>query len=670
MKKRTLTVLGLSCFFMAGGLISCSDDASDEPQKIEKPTANGDSTLDLDNNKLKLNASETDTVNVSYANQEHVAIPNSQLDLTNSNEECVSVDDSVTTDSRGEAVISVKALDVSEDCTAEITVRPADGSGDKKIVVTVMASSSQNPSSELIVLADKTNVSSGEKGTIKAAYTKNSAVRFVSSDPECISVTSSANTNDEGTVDVEFSAVGSNCTAVITVTAGDKSKTIDLKVSDSGSDNPGQTQTGTLTVAPEAMSLNQGETGSINVSYGKNKTLSIASDNTACVSVSSSIMTDDTGSAAIPVSAVGSSCSANIAVSVDGVSKKVAVTVLSSDAPVLRLDSHKLNLLSGDEDEVMATYKDSSKSPLVGKTLSVTSSNTACATASINSVTNIYGEATVSIQALEVSKNCQTTVTVSGENGSSDNLVVYVSGEDDFDDQPEMEPGLSFSPSELKIYTYDSENFVLRYFDTETNTPLAGYSVDIWELDSGDDNCIDLEVFGTTTDSKGEIKGKVTAHGFECSTQIQATSGDDEPAVLNVNVTREISLAGVTVKATENYDKIKYVGLAIGEACEDMLEDYELEIMMPVASSSADGAAPVLHTFTAADCEMEGCLDEIVMGEMSAIMAFGLKNEDADDAIAIGCYQILGHENKKNIEITLVAPEDVVIDDEDDEFFY
>ncbi len=425
---------------------------------------------------------------------------------------------------------------------------------------------------------------------------------------------------------------------------------------DDGNDKPKEIVK--LTVTPSSTQLSQGDSEKITATYAANTAIEFSSSDTSCVSVSvSKATTNAEGSVDFDVKADGVDCDAVVTVKAGAATGTVNVKVLADDVPTIKFDKNSVSLKGGEAGSNTAFYKDSDKEPIVGKDLTASSSNVNCATAMIDAATNADGEATINIFSLNVTADCTTTVTVTGD-GVSNSFDVKVTAE--VIDVPDAsDPKLEFMMPEMSIANGSISEVSVSYFDGDNTKPLTGYIVTIASSDS---SCVQyVNGASNKTDAKGVMTGKVKAMKSDCEAKLVATQGNAK-AEMTVKVTEkdEIALKSVRVNASKKYDKMAkayiYIPSSENQTCEAMLADYKTyaDKDLATANSNADGSNPLVHAFTPAEVE---AISSISLANTKGILAFAT-SVDADgfpgDVVGLGCSDVSLSNDGAALDIELV----------------
>lgn len=244
---------------------------------------------------------------------------------------------------------------------------------------------SSSDSESKLELSKLNEMKPGQVQTLTASYEANTLLSASSDDTDCVIVSPSVNTGAENKAEFVVSALGANCSAIITVKANDDvSGVATVKVS--ASENP------YVTLNPGSLDLEVGETDTVNATYRNAdgtaialKGLTLSNSKDSCVMVSSSVETDASGVAKIDVAAVGSDCTSTITVhpSAGGAdvtfTARVAAGEVVSGTPKLEFQQNSMSISPDNKDGVNITirYTEDNKG-VSGKKVTVVSSDQSC----------------------------------------------------------------------------------------------------------------------------------------------------------------------------------------------------------------------------------------------------------------------------------------------------
>ncbi len=425
---------------------------------------------------------------------------------------------------------------------------------------------------------------------------------------------------------------------------------------DSGDKVPSQ-PAGDLTVLPDSMTLTQGQSDVINVTYGSKKDLVITSEKPDCVKVdggpSKEATTNAEGKLTVNATAVGEDCTSIVTVmdkDDSTISKNVNVKVLGAgeEMPILTLTPDSLSLTPGGSDTAVANYKmEQSGTPIANRFLELSSTNPACANPASTSVeTDASGNADIKVIANDGGA-CNAMITVKPPEGTSKSINVSVSEGDEPGPGPVV-PGatMAFDPTSLSIaFSEKTGNIVLNYKDGNgAGVANANVTFDY------DDSCIKSDKLKKAkTDDNGQIAMVLTAQKDDCKTTLTAKSGDvTASAEIAVTAKTEFSFTLETAIDEASYEKIGYLtvgtsdqtcaALADASGLKEAADKIATEEQMDI-----NGTSPILSTHL---------MTEVPIAQKS-VLVVGKATSSAKVTKAYGCKDISAADDGQTVHLDL-----------------
>ena len=523
-------------------------------------------------------------------------------------------------------------------------------------------------SAELTVDPSAIQIKEGESKSFTIHYNPSTDLVVTSGNSECVTLDGQDNkivtTNSDSHVSVNVTAIGQDCTSVITVAdRGDAaiSKTIQVTVEATQLEPPVLDKP-ELIVSPMTLVFDTEGNSPINITYAEKADLLITSLDPDCVKVNDAavaeITTNAEGKAEVMVMAVGEGCSSIVTVmdkEDSTISKNVNISVLGAgeEMPILTLTPDSLSLTPGGSDTAVANYKlEKSGTAIAKKFLELSSTNPACAGPASESVeTDANGNADIKVIAKD-GGSCKAMITVKPPMGTSKSINVSVFEGD--------EPGpvvgngsLAFDPTSLTIaFSEKTGNIVLNYKDGN-GAGVANANV-IFDYD---DNCIKSDKLKKAkTDDNGQIAMVLTAQKDDCTTTLTAKSGDvTASAEIAVTAKTEFSFTLETAIDESKYDKIGYLtvgtsdlscaafadGTGLKKASEDIATEEQMDI---------NGTSPILSTYL---------ITEVPIAQKS-VLVVGKANPSSKATKAYGCKDISEADDGQTVHLDLaVVPTEI-----------
>ncbi len=523
-------------------------------------------------------------------------------------------------------------------------------------------------SAELTVDPSAIQIKEGESKSFTIHYNPSTDLVVTSGNSECVTLDGQDNkivtTNSDSHVSVNVTAIGQDCTSVITVAdRGDAaiSKTIQVTVEATQLEPPVLDKP-ELIVSPMTLVFDTEGNSPINITYAEKADLLITSLDPDCVKVNDAaaaeITTNAEGKAEVMVMAVGEGCSSIVTVmdkEDSTISKNINISVLGAgeEMPILTLTPDSLELVPGGSDTSVANYKmEQSGKPIANKILKLESTNSACAAPELASVeTDANGNADIKVIAKD-GGSCKAMITVKPPMGTSKSINVSVFEGD--------EPGpvvgngsLAFDPTSLTIaFSEKTGNIVLNYKDGN-GAGVANANV-IFDYD---DNCIKSDKLKKAkTDDNGQIAMVLTAQKDDCTTTLTAKSGDlTASADIAVTAKTEFSFTLETAIDESKYDKIGY--LAVGTSDQSCAAIAATEAGLQAAAEAAveeeaelNGTSPILSTYL---------MTEVPIARKS-VLAVGKANPSSKATKAYGCKDISEADDGQTVHLDLaVVPTEI-----------
>ena len=427
---------------------------------------------------------------------------------------------------------------------------------------------------------------------------------------------------------------------------------------DSGDKVPSQ-PAGDLVVSPDSMTLAQGQTNVIDVTYVSGKDMVITSANADCVKVdggqSKEASTNSEGKLSVNATAVGEGCSTIVTVmdkKDETVSKNVNVKVLGAgeEMPILTLTPDSLSLTPGGSDTAVATYKlEQSGTAIANKFLELSSTNPACANPASTSVeTDASGNADIKVIANDGGA-CNAMITVKPPEGTSKSINVSVSEGDEPGPGPVVENGsLAFNPEMVQLdYPTATPKTVVLTFSNPSGS-VENVKVD---FEYEDESCIEPSIGKKkNTDSAGKIEFTVSAKKGDCTSKITAKVGEisaDMTVVVGeqteYNYNLEVKLDDPKCEKVGEVYYIQTTG-----SCNLTQEEFLDLVSQSTADENdqVDGSCPILKTFK----NVEGDVAKNV------VWAYGKGSSDSNSSIlAYGCKEIGLKDINSTVTVDLTA---------------